>query len=156
MKKLISHRGNINGPIPHNENHPEYIDEAIHAGFDVEVDMWWEDGKVFLGHDKPQYEVTDKWLSDRIDKLWVHCKNIELLPWIQSTNLHYFWHENDKYTLTSKNILWVYPGQKLTANSICVMPEINNINKYILSECLGVCSDHIITFYEKNNSSQSL
>lgn len=146
MKKLISHRGNVNGKILNNENHPEYIDEAINAGFDVEIDMWWADGRVYLGHDKPQYEVDDKWLGERIDKLWIHCKNVDLLPWIQNTNLHYFWHQNDDYTLTSNNIIWVYPGKKLTANSICVMPELNGLDKYILNECLGVCSDNITQF----------
>jgi len=146
MKKLISHRGNVNGKILNNENHPEYIDEAINAGFDVEIDMWWTDGRVYLGHDKPQYEVDDKWLGERIDKLWIHCKNVDLLPWIQNTNLHYFWHQNDDYTLTSNNIIWVYPGKKLTANSICVMPELNGLDKYILNECLGVCSDNITQF----------
>lgn len=147
MKRLISHRGNINGRNVDRENQPDYVDEAIRAGFDVEVDMWWDDGKVKLGHDKPQYDVDGKWLGDRTDKLWVHCKNNEMLQWIQQTSLHYFWHQNDDYTLTSKNIIWVYPGQKLTTNSICVMPEINGFDKYILNECLGVCSDYIINFY---------
>ena len=99
---LISHRGNVMGRIPNNENNPNYIDEAINAGFDVEVDMWWVDGRVYLGHDNPQYEVDNEWLVDRADKLWVHCKNVELLNWIRSTILHWFWHENDTMVLTSK------------------------------------------------------
>ncbi len=147
MNRLISHRGNINGPNPKMENNPEYIISALNLGFDVEIDMWWVDGRIYLGHDEPQYEVNDKWLENRIDKLWVHCKNFDLLPWIQNTSLHYFWHENDQYTLTSKNIIWAYPGSKLTHNSICVLPERNNIDKYILDVCLGVCSDYIIDFY---------
>jgi hypothetical protein len=147
MNRLISHRGNINGPNPKMENNPEYIISALNLGFDVEIDMWWVDGRIYLGHDEPQYEVNDKWLENRIDKLWVHCKNFDLLPWIQNTSLHYFWHENDQYTLTSKNIIWAYPGSKLSHNSICVLPERNNIDKYILDVCLGVCSDYIIDFY---------
>ena len=35
---LISHRGNIDGKIVERENHPEYIDEAIALGYDVEID----------------------------------------------------------------------------------------------------------------------
>jgi hypothetical protein len=147
MKKLISHRGNINGPMPHNENHPDYIDEAIHAGFDVEIDVWMVNNELFLGHDEPQYKIIWNWLSNRYESLWIHCKNVEAMDFFNQNNgFNYFWHQNDDYTLTSKNILWVYPGKKLTANSICVMPEINDLDKYILNECLGVCSDNISKF----------
>ena len=128
------------GRIPNNENHPNYIDEAINAGFDVEVDMWWVDGRVYLGHDGPQYEVDDNWLSERVDKLWVHCKNVELLNWIRSTSLHWFWHEEDTVTLTSKQYMWAYPGKQPIIGSIAVMPEIHNEN---ISKCVGVCSDYI-------------
>ena len=142
--KLISHRGNINGKIPNNENHPEYIDEALHAGFDVEIDMWWVDGKTYLGHDEPLYEVDDKWLTERMDNLWVHCKNVELLNWIRSTTLHWFWHEEDTLTLTSKGYVWVYPGKQPVIGSIAVMPEIYDED---VSKCVGVCSD-IISRYK--------
>ena len=36
--KLISHRGNIDGPQPDRENSPNYINEAIEAGYNVEID----------------------------------------------------------------------------------------------------------------------
>jgi hypothetical protein len=137
---LISHRGNLNGPNEDRENSPYYIMEAIDEGYDVEVDLWWVDGKVYLGHDKPQYEVSDEWLGEIIDKLWVHCKNVESLNWIRNTSLHYFWHEQDTLTLTSKNHMWVYPGKQPIIGSIAVMPEIHNDN---ISNCLGVCSDFI-------------
>lgn len=137
---LISHRGNINGSIPEAENNPEYIDNTIRLGYEVEIDVWWINGRIYLGHDKPQYEVSEEWLGERIDKLWVHCKNIELLSWIKSTSLHYFWHENDTVTLTSKNYIWAYPGKQPIIGSIAVMPELNNDN---ISQCVGICSDYI-------------
>jgi len=137
---LISHRGNIDEKIVERENHPDYIDTAINLGYDVEIDMWWVDGKTYLGHDVPQYEVDDEWLTERINKLWVHCKNIELLNWIRSTTLHYFWHEEDTLTLTSKNQIWAYPGKQPILGSIAVMPEINKDN---ISLCIGICSDYI-------------
>ena len=137
---LISHRGNINGKILERENHPDYIDEAISKGYDVEIDMWWIEGKIYLGHDIPQYEVDDEWLEQRINKLWVHCKNTELLNWIRNTTLHYFWHEEDTLTLTSKQHVWVYPGKQPIIGSIAVMPELNNDD---ISTCLGICSDYI-------------
>jgi len=137
---LISHRGNIVGKNPHLENHPDYIDEAIALGYDVEIDLWFIDGRVYLGHDEPQYEVDDSWLGERTDKLWVHCKNVESLNWIRSTVLHYFWHEEDMVTLTSKNHIWAYPGKQPIKGSIAVMPEVHNDD---LDNCIGICSDYI-------------
>ena len=26
-------------------------------------------------------------------------------------NCHYFWHQEDDYTITSKGIIWAYPGK---------------------------------------------
>jgi hypothetical protein len=137
---LISHRGNINGKIIEAENRPDYIDDTIRLGYDVEIDLWVVDGKIYLGHDSFQYEINDEWLNERIDKLWIHCKNVESLNWIKNTSLHYFWHENDTLTLTSKNYIWVYPGKQPIVGSIAVMPEIFNDD---VSNCLGICSDFI-------------
>ena len=137
---LISHRGNIDGKLVERENHPDYIDEAIALGYDVEIDLWFIDGRVYLGHDEPQYEVDDIWLGERTDKLWVHCKNVESLNWIRSTILHYFWHETDTVTLTSKNYIWAYPGKQPIVGSIAVMPELENDNVLL---CTGICSDYI-------------
>jgi hypothetical protein len=140
--KLISHRGNLKGPNEVRENSPYYIMEAIAEGYDVEVDLWWVDGKVYLGHDEPQYEVSNKWLGERIDKLWIHCKNIDAIIFFKESQykFNYFWHEEDTITLTSQNYIWAYPGNQPIKNSIAVMPEINKEETNI---CLGICSDYI-------------
>ena len=44
--KYISHRGNLTDVFPDKENSPEYIMAAIRADFDVEVDVWYIDGKI--------------------------------------------------------------------------------------------------------------
>jgi hypothetical protein len=150
---LISHRGNIDGKNTEKENHPDYINKTILLGYDVEVDLWFIDGRTYLGHDKPQYEVDDVWLSTRADKLWIHCKNVESLNWIRSTILHYFWHEEDTLTLTSKQYIWVYPGKQPIIGSIAVMPEIYNDD---ISKCLGICSDNILKYKNENISSYNL
>ena len=138
---LISHRGNIDGKNPHLENNPDYIDNAISMGYDVEIDLWVESGRFWLGHDVPQYEISLNWLINRIDKLWVHCKNIQALELMDDTvQLHYFWHENDTVTLTSQGTIWAYPGKQPIKNSIAVMPELCGDN---ISYCLGICSDYI-------------
>lgn len=143
---LISHRGNINGPVELMENEPDYIDIAINKGFDVEVDVWYikndqYDRMLFLGHDKPQYGVDFKWFADRIEKLWIHCKNTEAVEFFATKHgYNFFWHENDTLTLTSNKYIWVYPGMQPISNSIAVMPELY---KDSISNCSGVCSDFI-------------
>jgi hypothetical protein len=124
------------------ENEPTYIDLAIKKGYDVEVDVWYKDGILWLGHDEPQYGVDFRWFRDRLTKLWIHCKNIEAVELFSEIEyeFNFFWHQEDTLTLTSKKFIWVYPGKQPIKNSIAVMPELNNDNT---SKCLGICSDHI-------------
>jgi hypothetical protein len=138
---LISHRGNLNGKIEEKENHPDYIDEAISLGYNVEIDVWVNDGVLYLGHDEPQYGITHHWLNERYEHLWIHCKNVEAIEWFNSiSGFNYFWHEEDTLALTSMNIIWAYPGKQPIKGSIAVMPEIH---KDDLDACVGVCSDYI-------------
>lgn len=143
----ISHRGNTTGKFESWENEPTYIDQAITEGYDVEIDVWYIKTKdagwqLFLGHDKPDYGMYLKWFKDRKDKLWIHCKNIEALEYFKNTcpDLHYFWHETDTVTLTTKGYIWAYPGKQPINNSIAVLPEIHNDD---VSGCIGICSDYI-------------
>lgn len=149
IKKLISHRGNINGKIPEMENQPDYIDKAIEAGYDVEIDFWKIDDNLYLGHDNPTYEITYDWLKARRHKLWVHCKNIRALEFMdEKIELHYFWHEEDTLTLTSRGNIWAYPNKQPIYMSVAVMPEIHNDD---VSKCWGVCSDYIIKYKNEYN-----
>jgi hypothetical protein len=140
--KLISHRGNLNGPNKKKENSPRYILDAIHLGYDVEVDVWFYKKNYYLGHDKPTYRIESKFLESK--KIWCHAKNIEALEIMATNNrTHYFWHQKDDVTLTSKNFVWTYPGKLLIDNSICVLPE-NTAPEYLNSlKFVGVCSDYI-------------
>jgi len=142
---LISHRGNINGKIIERENQPEYIDEAISLGYDVEIDIWGIDGELFLGHDDPQYPTDFDWLKERSSNLWIHCKNIDALLYFTDIDyslelFNYFWHETDTVTLTSENWIWAFPGKQPINGSIAVLPEIYNDD---VSDAAGVCSDFI-------------
>ena len=149
--KLIAHRGNVNGRLESYENEPNYIDLAIRQGYDAEIDIWYKDDALWLGHDEPQYSINFRWLRDRISKLWIHCKNIEAILYFKECEyeFNYFWHENDTVTLTSFNFIWAYPGKQPIKNSISVMPEINDED---ISQCIGVCSD----FVEKIRTGQNL
>jgi hypothetical protein len=135
---LISHRGNIDGRIPEYENNPNYIEAALELGYDVEVDVWFVDGKFMLGHDEPQYETYYKFLMN--EKLWCHAKHLDALFEMKKYAIHYFWHETDTVTLTSKNYVWAYPGKQPIKGSIAVLPERDNDNVLL---CKGICSDYI-------------
>ena len=147
---FISHRGNINGKNETEENKPEYIVESINQGYDCEIDLWVINKSLFLGHDLPQYKISFSFLETNSQSLWVHCKNIEAVVYLQEKNddkIHFFWHQEDDLTLTSKSIIWAYPGKQPIKKSIAVMPEIKNERN--LEECLGICSDEI-SFYKNN------
>ena len=145
--KLIAHRGNTTGPNPLEENKSKYIESAISEGYDSEIDLWYKDNSFYLGHDEPQYEISALWLYKHKNSLWIHCKNYDALEKISNSPVDYnfFWHETDKFTLTSKGYIWTYPGQLFGYKSIVVMPEttkdgIMNVSNY---ECYGICSDYV-------------
>jgi hypothetical protein len=146
--KLIAHRGNLNGPNSLEENNPQYIENAISKGFDVEIDIWYDilDKTFYLGHDNSQYIIEWFWLLKYKNYLWIHCKNIESLFKFtyKTSGFNYFWHQNDDYTLTSKNNIWSYPGKIYNNNAVIVMPEWNNPNWDILkvANCYGICTDY--------------
>jgi hypothetical protein len=140
---LISHRGNINGFCAETENHPSYIQTALDAGYDCEIDLWRTYEGLWLGHDKPTFKIKIDWLLERKWNLWVHCKNISALEEMSRHYLNYFWHESDLYTMTSKGWVWAYPNQptsRILNKTITVLPEWNNTD---VSEFAGVCSDFI-------------
>ena len=134
----ISHRGNISGQNKESENRPEYIRAALEKGFEVEIDVRFKDSQFYLGHDFAEYKVESSFLLN--EKLWCHAKDIEAMNNLKKIKAHYFWHQEDDVTLTSKGYFWTYPGKTLTNNSICVLPEINDIKEI---ECAGICSDFI-------------
>jgi hypothetical protein len=145
---FIAHRGNINGPDK-KENHPDYILKAAKKGFNVEIDVWYNNGKYILGHDKPEHEVTSDFLKNKL--FWCHAKNIDgLSAMLKEQNIHCFWHQEDFFTLTSKKYIWTYPGHALTKRSICVMPEIavKDYDASSLAQCAGICSDRIAYYKE--------
>ena len=146
---LIAHRGNISGPNVSMENNPEYVLKALKMGFDAEVDVWLINGKFFLGHDEPSYEVDREFL--RKNGLWCHAKNLEALDLMTRMGVHCFWHQTDDYTLTSCGFIWAYPGKPYTSRSIAVIPEEITDNEKL---CYGVCSDWVLKFREELQNDQ--
>ena len=141
--KYIAHRGLFRGPDVNLENRPEQIELALQEGYDCEVDLWIVNSDFYLGHDYPDYPIDKKWL-ERLG-LWIHAKNLDALHWLTTTDLEYFWHQDDDFVLTSHNYIWTFPGKELTERSVMVMPEhvdrtLSNTNAV---NCYAICSDHV-------------
>ena len=135
---LISHRGNIDGTNPDKENCPNQITKAIDAGFDVEVDVWWWNNGLWLGHDEPTWGLPETFLDEIKDHAWLHCKNLKMVEKLMSTDYHWFWHQGDDVTLTSKGYVWCFPNNEVVGGIA------NDINQNIRLDIVGgVCSDNI-------------
>jgi len=134
--KLISHRGNILGKSEY-ENHPNYVKAALEQGYDCEIDIWYENNKLWLGHDEPVHDISIEFLRNH--KLWCHAKNLNALHKMLENDVHCFWHQSDDFTLTSKQIIITYPIKELTEKSVCI--DLNAEKKY--DNIYGICSDNI-------------
>lgn len=146
--KIISHRGNLNGPKPEQENKPDYVLEALSRGFDVEIDLWKCGSKLYLGHDKAEYLIKESFLSVNSRYLWIHCKNVKAFEFMLN-NMKYnaFFHQNDEVALTTKGYLWTFPGGLITSKSIAVMPE--TYEYWDIENAFGVCTDYAAKYMFK-------
>lgn len=142
--KIISHRGNLNGRNIDLENNPTQIETLINLGFDVEIDLRMENNKLFLGHNKPQYEISNEWLLIYSNKLWIHAKDYESVDFLRKTNFNWFWHDKDEMTLTSQGFIWSNINKHFN-NGITVCLDYEELPDYLL----GVCTDEPLK-YEKN------
>ena len=134
----ISHRGYTNGIDQDVENNPEEIKRLLDQNINVEIDVRFFKNHLYLGHDEPRYKINNEFLLN--NKLWCHAKDFKALEVLSNIKCHYFWHQNDNYTITSNGYIWVYPGKPLLKNSICVLPEEFDQDNSI---CYGLCTDHI-------------
>ncbi len=139
----IAHRGNTVGSNPL-ENAPEYIDKSLSEGYEAEIDVWYYNDGLWLGHDNPTYMVDISWLQDRHNRLWCHAKNFEALNYLLTfQKINVFWHQQDNYTVTSQGYIWAYPGQYGSeGKTIAVLPT----PAMKLENFYGICSDDFTQF----------
>lgn len=134
--KIISHRGNIDGKKSELENNPDHIKQLLISNYEIEIDVWFlKDRGYFLGHDEPTYQTNKKILKHK--NLWCHAKNLDAVEQMAVDKIHYFWHENDKMTLTSRGIPWCFPGTFLN-NGVTVMLR----NDKPTQDVYGICTDY--------------
>ena len=138
--KIISHRGNVRGPIPDRENRPSYIDCAIGNGYDVEIDVRLIAGQLWLGHDEPQYKVEHSWLQPRKEYLWIHCKDLAAAK--ECWEYQSFCHTSDPYTYTSTGKIWLHDLSMKIDNNV-IIPLIDDIEYSSLKgQPYAICTDY--------------
>ena len=82
-----------------------------------------------------------EFLTKNFNKLWIHCKNLEAIDILSEFSLfNFFWHQNDDFTLTSKNFVWTYPGKRVCNKSVLVMDDARQYSGQV---CFGLCSDYL-------------
>ena len=137
---LIAHRGNVYGPQSTSENHPDYVTRALDLGYDAEVDVWVRDGVLWLGHDHSEHRVNESLLMN--PHVWCHAKHLDALDTLLTMGAHCFYHQDDRFTLTSQKYIWTYPGFLTTQRSVAVL---TGCAPQFLPErpCHGVCSDYV-------------
>lgn len=146
--KIISHRGNIKSVNSKMENHPDYIDQAISYGVDVEIDLRIKNGRLFLGHDYAQYEVDDNWFLDRVDQLWVHCKDIHSSFYLINNlpSMKFFCHTSDSFVLTNNNKIWLH-DLSMSINDNVIIPLLSESdlekNKKLIRLPYAICTDYV-------------
>ena len=141
--RLIAHRGLLHGPNHTKENRSITVMAALEREFEVEVDVWYVDGKWWLGHNHPLEEVPLGFLEN--PAIWVHCKNTEALR-NATSGMHHFWHERDNYTINSQGFIWVYPGCGLPVPRPTVAVVTGKHDGELLSAMAqigvaGICTD---------------
>ena len=140
MTMFIAHRGNIAGADPKRENTQEYMEEAISAGYGVEVDIHWDRGVLYYGHDHSSQPVDDKFITKR--DVFCHAKNIEAIPALMALGCNVFVHQTDPCVYTSKGHVWCYPGIHVKSDkAIWLDLHGEPLPTDIPSKLYGICGD---------------
>lgn len=153
---IISHRGNLTGPDKKNENTAKALLNRIEEGFEVEADVWLVDGELRLGHDEPRGTFVTKYgkkLWEKRHKIWFHAKNSAALHHLLDRGLTCFFHNKDKFTLTSKGVVWVHPEYRALPGAVKVLSEDsrqgdlvrlvrNGIWPPVFTDLHGICTDY--------------
>jgi hypothetical protein len=143
--KLIAHRGNLKGPIPSLENSPDYVDKALESGFLVEVDVRVIGKDFYLGHDFPQYPVSPSWLETRSVNCLYHLKDAQAAKLVSSQfrHWHFFCHENDNFTVTSHQYVWLH-NFSIEPDERTIIPLLSrqHVLSYLKRGMYGICTDY--------------
>jgi hypothetical protein len=141
----IAHRGLIEGPNPELENSIETLTSRKKAGLHSEIDIWWTEGKFWIGHDFPREPVTLEFLNSSY--FWIHAKHDESFRELQRVSnenglgLRIFYHTDEDYVLTTTGDTIIYPGLDDCPGWVYMMPEAKSIRPSVSA---AICSDYLL------------
>lgn len=138
----IAHRGNTNGAVPEMENRISYLAEALLLGFWIECDIQHHDGHYYFGHDDPQEHIDMDIVMH--SHTICHAKDMKTMTYLLSIGAHCFFHDVDSATLTSKGMLWCYPGIHPRHEKAIWLDLLDQPLPHDRSRIFGVCSDLFI------------
>lgn len=140
MTHFIAHRGNVEGPSS-DENRIDYIEHALELGHHVEVDVQLWRGALWLGHDSPQQFAPDKLLTN--SNVICHAKTWEVVSVLDNIGCHYFFHNSDDVTITSKRKIWCYPGIHVMSPNAVWLDLHNQPLPDKIPGIYGICGDNV-------------
>ncbi len=167
LQKFIAHRGNMKGKYVPDENKPERIDELNAKGIGCEIDVWYERGSWFLGHDEPQHNVSFEWLMKNLPLRLMHCKNESALDKLHldcgrlGYEVNLFYHTTEDYAITSKGHIVVHPDRMCLPDSIEMMPEMSKERfdrlcpNVVCSDSENLLRDRALSFGKRAGESDS-
>lgn len=142
----ICHRGNVKGPVKELENNFGILIQRSIQKQRVELDVWYHENNLWLGHDKPEYKITLDWLGSDKRRL-IHAKDGKTFEYLlqeagkRALDIHVFYHTEEDYVLTNKGLVICYPGKPLLEGSLCMMPERASYSTDQLQKSFSICSD---------------
>jgi len=134
----ILHRGNSDGS--NTENNPVLLYRRLKEGWDIEIDVWKMNEKLYLGHDSPTFLIsTDEPLLTN-PLTWIHCKNLDAYFHFRdhpnSENYHFFSHNKDEIAITSKGFIWANRGVEINRTGTIQVVDTP------LKNDTGICIDY--------------
>lgn len=100
---LISYRGNLTESNSKNENRPYYVTEVLKQGFHCWVDVWFYEGKLYLGSDEPKYAIKPTFVN--IFSLWCNAMNFETLLELRRVKAVNYFQYRGTPTLTNRDYI---------------------------------------------------
>lgn len=133
--RIISHRSNLNGP---DERYDTFsILRALSLGFDVEIDVRFSKGRLWVGHDNPLFPVDKELLTnDSAGRIWFHAKDAGAVAAAPEIGL-IFSHWDDDFAVISgeKRLIWLHPNRNNDLADYVKSGAINPAKTIILDVC---------------------
>lgn len=152
----ISYRGIFDGNNLEYANTPTQIGKALSYCTSVMVDVWRQDGKLYLGNDQPITEVTAAYLQG--PKWYLNARNTDAQTWLASQPLslypNWFYFTSSMPPpayVTASNGKLITPGTvPINNNSIIFLPEITDLGLFstVKLKCFGILSSYL-TFIKR-------